>query len=258
MVNMANEVERFTSVSHATQYDEGPGKYRIGIVALSNDYVIERDFINMRPSDSVAIYTSRLQNTQDCTVETLQAMAPEISKVAALLVPEGRLDVVAYGCTSGTAVLGYDKVRSLIHASRDGVPVTTPLTASIEALNQFGAHKIAVLTPYMDDINSDLSTYLEANEKTICGFTSFRIVDNEQMAKVTAESIYQAALEADREDADALFISCTAIRAVDVVERIEQTLGKPVVTAVQALFWHSLRESGCAEKVQAYGRLLRL
>ncbi|MFT5258992.1 MAG: maleate isomerase [Saprospiraceae bacterium] len=248
----------FTPVKHASLYDEGPGQYRIGIVALSNDYVIERDFINMRPSDNVAIYTSRIQNTQDCTVETLQAMAPEITKAAALLVPEGRLDVVAYGCTSGTAVLGYDKVRSLVHESRPDVPVTTPLTSSLDALNQFCAQKIAVLTPYMDDINAGLSDFLGANGKTISGFTSFKIVDNEQMAKITADSIYHAAVEADRDDADALFISCTAIRAVDVVERIEQALGKPVVTAVQALFWQSLREAGCNEKVLGYGQLLRL
>ena len=78
------------------------------------------------------------------------------------------------------------------------------------------------------------------------------------MARLTAKSIYQAALEADRADAAALFISCTAIRAVDVIEKIQQKLGKPVITAVQAMFWQSLRMAGYVEKVSGYGRLLRL
>ena len=213
--------------------------------------------MNMRPNDDVAIYTSRILNTPDCTVESLQSMAPHITEAASLLVPEGRLDVVAYGCTSGTAVLGYDKVCSLIHQARPGIPCSTPLTASISALDQFGANHIAVLTPYVDDVNAEIARYLIENNKTISAFSSFKIADNEEMAKLSPTSIYQAALDADRADADALFISCTAIRAVEVVDRIEQKLGKPVVTAVQAIFWQSLRFSGFAEPVSGYGQLMK-
>jgi maleate isomerase len=103
-----------------------------------------------------------------------------------------------------------------------------------------------------------IATHLEKEDKEITGFTSFRIEDNEEMAALTGEAIYRAALKADRADADALFISCTAIRAVDVVDRIEQALGKPVVTANQAMFWQALRTTGCNAKVQEYGELLRL
>lgn len=249
---------RFDAVNESPLFDDGPGKFRIGIVALSNDYVIERDFINMRPSDDVVIYTSRLPNTPDCTVETLQAMAPHISEAASLIVPEGRVDVIAYGCTSGTAVLGYDRIRSLIQSVRPGVACTTPLTSSIEALDQLDCNRIAVLTPYVDEVNAGIAEYLKRENKSIAAFTSFKIADNEQMAKISPASIFTAALEADRDDAEALFISCTAIRAVEVVDKIEQKLGKPVVTAVQALFWQSLRMSGYTEKVSGYGQLLRL
>ena len=248
---------QFQSVSECAQFYGGPGQFRIGLLVLSNDYVMERDFINMRPSDEIALFTSRLPNTPDCTVETLRKMAPHISKTTSLLIPEGRLDVIAYGCTSGTAVLGFDEIRSQIHSIRPGIPCTTPLTASLDALDQFAAQKICVLTPYVDDVNSALATYLTQQKKTIVAFSSFKIAENESMAKLSPDSIYQAALNADRSDADALFISCTAIRAVDVVERIEQALGKPVVTAVQAMFWQSLRLAGCQQKVLGYGRLLR-
>jgi maleate isomerase len=249
------ELTQFETVSGRTQFDDGPGRYRIGLVALSNDYVTELDFMNMRPSKDVVVYTSRVPNTPDCTVETLQKMAAHITQAASLIVPEGRLDVMAYSCTSGTAVMGFDKIRSLIHAARPGIACVTPITSSLAALDKFNAQKIAVLTPYVDDVNADIAKYIERSGKTISAFTSFKIASNEEMAKIAPESIYQAALAADRDDADALFISCTAIRAVDVIHQIEQKLGKPVVTAVQAMYWQALRLSGYNEKIIGFGQL---
>jgi maleate isomerase len=246
-----------TPVQAAFKLDSGPGRHRIGLIVLSNDYAMERDFMNMRPNDDVAVFVSRVPNTTECNVETLHKMSPHITTAASLLVPEGRLDAVAYGCTSGTVVMGYDTICARIHAAREGVVCTTPITASLAALNGFGAQKLAVLTPYVDSLNAAISGHLEEHGKTIAGFTSFHIEDNEEMACVPAEAIYQAALEADRPDADALFIFCTAIRAVDVIEHIEQTIGKPVVSANQALFWQSLRAAGYQAPVAGYGSLLR-
>ena len=258
MNNNSENSSRFELVNESAKLDNGPGRYRIGLVTLSNDYVTERDFMNMRPNDDIAIFTSRLPNTSQCTVETLREMAPHITEAVSLIVPEGRLDVVAYACTSGTAVLGFKKVQSLIQAVRPNIPCITPLTSSLEALDRFDAQRISVLTPYVDDVNADIVRCLELHGKSIAAFTSFKIVDNEKMARITPESIYHAALNADRQDADALFISCTAIRAVEVIEKIEQKLGKPVITAVQAMFWQSLRLAGFNGKISGYGQLLWL
>ncbi|NCW55056.1 MAG: hypothetical protein EBV97_14905, partial [Rhodobacteraceae bacterium] len=144
------------------------------------------------------------------------------------------------------------------HSARPGIPVVTPITASLAALDLFDAQKLAVLTPYTDDVNSTIVDYLEFHKKTVCSFTSFLIEDNEVMATLSPEAILQGAIEADRPEAEALFISCTAIRALDVVEKIENVIGKPVVTANQALIWQALRISGCSDSVEGYGNLLRL
>ena len=237
--------------------DKGPGMHRIGLIALSNDYATERDFINLRPSDDVALFTSRVQNTPDCTPGSLALMATHITAAAALLVPDGRLDVIAYACTSGTVVMGYDEICARIHAARPGVSVVTPITASLAALDTLGAHRISVLTPYTDGVNSAIAAHLSAAGKDICAFTSFQIEDNEVMAALPPDAIYRAALEADRPDAQALFISCTAIRAVDVIEQIEGAIGKPVVTANQAMIWQSLRLSGFAASMPGHGRLMQ-
>ncbi len=247
-----------TPVSVQFTPDGGPGKHRIGLVVLSNDYAIERDFMNVRAGDDVALFSARIANTPDCTVETLQMMASHITDTAALIVPEGRLDVVAYACTSGTVVMGYEKICDLVHAARPGVPVVTPITASLAALDRFGATRLAVLTPYVDDVNALIAAHLNAQGKEVCAFSTFNIEDNEVMAALPPEAIYQAALEADRPEAEALFISCTAIRAMDVVDRIEQAIGKPVVTANQAVIWQCLRWSGFDRKIDGYGQLLKL
>jgi len=249
----------FTSTPVSTGFtpDAGPGKHRIGMILLSNDYATERDFINARPNDDVALFFTRVENTSECNVDTLPLMAPHIKHAAAQIIPEGRLDVMLYSCTSGTVVMGYDKICELIHASRPGIPVVTPITASLAALDQFNAQTLAVLTPYVDDVNGAIAAHLESQGKDICAFTSFGIEDNEVMANLPPEAILRAAIEADRPEADALFISCTAIRAVDVVDQIEQAIGKPVVTANQAMIWQALRWSGCHQPVAGYGQLLR-
>ncbi len=239
------------------ELDSGPGRYRIGLLALSNDLATERDFINMRSSDDIAIFVSRIPNAEICSVENLRAMEPELTRAVSLLIPGSRLDAVAYSCTSGTVVLGYDAVVRRIHEERPGIPVATPITAALAAFRLLGARTISVLTPYTDDVNVRIANYLLNSGLEIAAFSSFHHADNDAMAKTPPQAILDAALEADRPDADALFISCTAIRAVDVLESIEQAIGKPVVSANQALYWQALRAAGYQQPVEGYGYLLR-
>ncbi len=256
------QAESFASdpVTGTVRLDGGPGRYRIGLVVLGSDYATERDFMNMRAgmdgtADDVAIYTSRVRNINPVTIENLRKMSPLLGDSADLLIPEGRLDVVAYSCTSATVAIGYDGVAGAIREARPGIPVVTPLTAAQAALKVLGARRIAVLTPYIDDVNRPMAAVLESSGLEIAAFTAFQMEDDNDMARIPPEAIHDAALQADRPEAEALFISCTAIRSVDVVARIEESLGKPVVTSNQAMFWHSLRQAGCQEPVSGYGRL---
>ena len=249
---------RSTPVGAGFIPDGGPGAHRIGLVVLSNDYATERDFIRLMPGPEVALFTTRVENTPECTVETLRMMAPHIETAAGLIIPHGRLDVMVYACTSGTVVMGYERICELVRGARAGIPVVTPITASLAALDRFGARKLAVLTPYVDDVNAMIAEHLKAQGRDVVAFSSFGIEDNEVMAALPPGAILEAALEADRPEAEALFISCTAIRAVEAVERIEAALGRPVITANQALIWQALRWAGYGGAVPGHGQLLRL
>ena len=258
---MSQPFQDFTSfesipIKYKFTPDEGPGKYRIGLIVLSNDYTTEQDFINARPNSDTAIFVSRVPNSNDCNLDTLPKMAPHITTATKLIVPEGHLDAIAYACTSGTVCMGYDTICSKIHTVRPNVPVITPITASLNAFSSFKVRKISVLTPYENNVNAAIAKYLEEAGIQINAFSSFHISDNEVMAALPPDAIFNAAIEANRADSEALFISCTAIRAMEVAESIEREIKKPVITANQAMIWQALRVAGYKKPVEGFGKIL--
>ena len=130
--------------------------------------------------------------------------------------------------------------------------------AALAAFEALEVQRVAVLTPYIDAVSLPMVRYLEKHGKDVVGLTSFRIEDDNDMCRIPTRTVIEAALEADRPDAEAIFISCTAVRAVDCIERIEDALGKAVISSNLALFWQALRATGYKERVTGYGRLLRL
>ena len=238
--------------------DAGAGRYRIGLIVLSSDHTIERDFMNMRPNDEVTIFASRVHNVNPCTIENLQSMAPLLTEATRLIIPDGSLKVVAYGCTSATVAIGFEAVAERIQEGRPGAIAITPITAALAGFAALDLSRIAVLTPYIDTVSLPMVRFLERHGIAVAGLTSFQIEDDNDMAKIPTDAILEAAREADRPDAEALFISCTAVRAVECIERIEAALGKPVLSSNQAMFWQALRATGYSAPVPGYGRLLRL
>jgi len=240
------------------QLDQGPGHYRIGLIALATDHATERDFRNMSPGDEVAVFVSRVLNLNPCTVENLRTIAPRLTEAASLILPGTRLDAIAYSCTSGTVVVGYEEIAAYIRAARPGIPCTTPITAAIAGFEKLGVRRIAVLTPYIDEVNQPICAFLENHGVSVMSLRSFNMEDDTEMARLPPTAIRAAALEADHPDAEAVFISCTAIRAAEVVQSIEDALGKPVVSSVQALYWEALRFAGCETPIAGFGQLMRI
>ncbi len=237
--------------------DDGPGRYRIGLIALATDHATERDFTNMRPSDDVAVFVSRVHNENPCTPHNLRRMAPRLTEAAALILPHSRLDVIAYSCTSGTVTIGHEAVAERFRAAHPEAACVTPVSAALAAFESFAARRVAVLTPYLDEVNGPLRDCLEQHGVQVVAMSSFGIADDNDMARLPPRVIRDAAVEADHPDAEALFVSSTAVRAAEVAAAVEQRLGKPVVTSIQALFWRSLRLAGCSASVDGYGRLLQ-
>ena len=190
------------------------------------------------------------------TVETLREMESHLTDGAALLVPDIHLDVIAFGCTSGSMAIGPEVVAEKIHVARPEIACTNPVSAALKGLRTLGYSRIALLTPYKDDINAVVEQYVSGQGFEILVKGAFKQAGDPQITKVPPQAIYDAGVELAREaDVDALFISCTALRVSSIIARLEDAIGKPVVTSNQALAWDCLRLAGCDDHVPGFGQL---
>ena len=238
--------------------DDGPAPAAaIGLITLANDVVIEPELRTFLAGiEGAAVYASRIPLMLELTPQALRDMEAHIPRAVELIVPNDRIDVMAFGCTSGSMAIGPENVAAAVHRVRPNVAVTDPVSAALKGLKALGARRIALLTPYPDAVNDVVASYVAAQGFEIAERASFKQPNDPAIARVPPEAIYRAGVELGRRKVDAVFISCTALRCSSVITRIEQAIGKPVVTSNQALAWDCLRLAGCKTTVEGYGRLL--
>ena len=228
----------------------------IGLIVLATDQTIEHEFRRLLGLPGIAFYESRILNDAAITPATLAAMEARLTQATEVILPGLPLDVVAFGCTSASMVIGEERVFARIRAARPGVACTTPITAAFAAFEALGARRIALLTPYRDDINDFMREYIEARGFAVPVMGSFNEEDDRRAARIDQASIRDAAIELGRADAvDAVFVSCTSLRLLDAVGEIEAALGKPVTSSNHAMAWHCLGLAGIDDLRPACGAL---
>jgi maleate isomerase len=217
----------------------------LGLIVLQADEVIEQDFRRLFSDPEVAVHVSRIPSGADLTPETLREMEETLPRAAELLPPSVGFDAIGYACTSGATVIGPKRVEDLIHRSADARAVTDPLTAATEALRHLGARRIGLISPYIEDVSAALRTALTARGFVITRFASFEEQVEARVARIDPNSIRDAGVAMGRHaDVDAVFLSCTNLRAMDVIADIEAATGTPSVSSNLALGWHMGRLAG--------------
>jgi len=213
----------------------GPdGLVRLGLVALSTDMTIENDLCRMLP-DNARLHVSRVSFANPTTPENLAAMGPHVAAAADLLVPEVPLAAIGFGCTTGSVVIGDTAVGAAIASVRPGVPVFTPAQSACRAFRAMGLSRIAILTPYLPETTRVLVEYFDAAGLHLCAVHGLGMADDRDIARLSEKTIVAAIEAADHPEAEAMFISCTATPIVRLIDRIEDRIGKPVVSSNQAL-----------------------
>ncbi|MGF6818362.1 maleate isomerase [Paraburkholderia atlantica] len=231
---------------------------RIGLVILATDHTTEPDFAALVANERIGIYVNRVPYANPVTPDNLRAMQPSLTAGAALILPDETLDVVMYSCTSASAMIGDAQIERAIHAAKPSARVVTPTAAAVTALNTLGARRISVLTPYTAETSRPMAEYFAAQGFAIDRFSSLGLTDDREMARISHDDIVAFAREATARDSDALFISCTAVRAARIIARIEEATGKPVVSSNLATAWMCLRLCGENEPRPEQGRLMTL
>ena len=229
---------------------------RLGLITLQSDETIEVDLRRLLPARA-QMMVSRVPSGAEVSRESLAAMEHSLTYSAALFPADIEFDVIGYGCTSGTATIGQEKVAEKIRAGARARSVTDPLTGLLEACKVLGLGRIAILSPYVAQVSERLRDQLfqQGVETPLMG--TFDIATEAVVARISEASIFEAAagLMAQGE-ADALFLSCTNLRALDVIGPLEQNLGKPVLTSNQVLAWHMMRLAGLSADPAAPGQLM--
>jgi maleate isomerase len=233
-----------------------PEPPRIGVVVPATDQVSEVAFAEMLRGHAVSMVVSRVAFENPVVMATLSRMVDDLTRATALLLPGGRIDVVAFSCTSGTVAGGVDAVARAIRAAKPGVAFTTPITAAVAAFRRLGARRVAVLTPYVDEVNDAIRHFLTAAGVEVVEFGSFHLRTEQEIASVPPAAIVSAGRSIAVPGAEALFVSCTGLQAHSAIPALEAATGRPVVTSNQAQVWEALSLLGYARPVLGYGRLL--
>ena len=241
------------------ELDGGIGyRARIGLIVLATDQTIEYECRRLMDIPGVALWESRIPNSQSITPETLAAMEHGMTAATEVIMPGVPLDVVAYGCTSGGMVIGAQKVHARIREARPGVACTTPMEATFAAFRAIGARRICFIPPYSDEINRSMRRHIIEGGFEVPVMGSWNIPEDSKVARLSPQTVRRAVLELGAHDAvDAVFVSCTNVRLADQVESLEAELGKPVTSSNHALAWHCLRLAGIVDVIPGFGRLFR-
>ena len=247
---------KIIALDQAIEFDQGRHhRARIGYVLLATEQTVQDDVMHLRPN-GVGIHFTRAAIPDSITNESLAAQADLLADCAATLLPDGSLDVVCYACTSGSLVIGEQRVFSELNKGAPNAKATSLISGVIRALNAVNARKLVVATPYLDEINLREVEYLEKAGFEVLSIAGLNLEKDSDMVRVTPNYIADFALQQDRADADAIFISCGALRTLDVVQVIENRAGKPVIASNQAMIWDTLRLAGIDDQFEGYGSLL--
>ncbi|NEX45597.1 ectoine utilization protein EutA [Pseudotabrizicola algicola] len=237
--------------------DPRPVAHRVGLVALSTDHTSEVDYARMLCPAGIGVYVNRIPFANPVTPETLRAMEGDLAEGAALILPGEDLDAVIYGCTSASVCIGDAAVRAQVALGKPGCPVVTPISGTLAGLRAMGARRISVLTPYTVETSRPMAAMFEAEGIAIDRFTCLNMEDDREMARIAPDDLVTLASDAAFAGSDALFVSCTAVRAAGVIDRIEAAAGLPALSSNYAAAWQVARLCGVTGPLAA-GHLMTL
>ena len=231
---------------------------RIGVIVPPSNTVNETEFNRLKP-DGVTFHFTRSPLHPDPAADGFAEMMRDLDRACGELA-SCAVDLVAYGCTSGSMACPADRLLGKLREASGAEGISTA-GAILAALETLGVGRVAMATPYTAETNAHEADYLADHGIEVVASaglglnTSLRKI--QEISRVAPGTVFDHALAVDRPEAEALLICCTDFNSVDVVEPLEEALGKPVVTSNTATLWAALRALGIDDRIAGCGRLLR-
>ena len=236
------------------KYNPNPNP-RIGLIVLASDFMIEKDFINVIKDKNIDFFVNRIECYNPLTRENLIKMSEKVTEVTKDILPDEKIDCVVYACTSGTIAAGYNSIEKKVKIAKPEAKVTTPSTAAIKALKKLKIQKLSIFTPYSKRLNDEVVEYFKKENFEVTSNSYFDIESDIDIGKVDQNYLYEVLSKIDLKDADALFVSCTALPVLPIIDKLEKKLNKPVLSSNQALIWDTLENIGKNNSVKGFGKL---
>ena len=230
---------------------------RVGLIALASDFMIEKDFINVIKDKQIDFFVNRIECYNPLTKENLIKMSNKVTEVTKDILPDQDIDCVVYGCTSGTIAAGYESIQNKVKAAKPMAEVTTPSTSTIKALKKLNIKKICLFTPYSKQLNDEVLLYFKSEGFEITSNSYFDIEADYDIGKVDPEYLFQVLSEISLNGAEALFVSCTALPVLQIIDRLEKKLNKVVLSSNQTLIWDTLVTIKKNNSVEGFGKLFQ-
>ena len=231
---------------------------KIGLIALASDYMIEKDFIKIIKDKKIDLLINRIECFNPLTKENLIKMSEKVTEVTKDILPDEKVDCIAYGCTSGTIAAGFDAIQKKVKDAKSDAIVTTPSTASIKALKKLNVKKIAIFTPYSKKLNDEVLDFFEKENFEIKANSYFNIESDIDIGKVDPNYLYEVLSKMDLNGAEALFISCTALPALSIIDSLEKKLNIIVLSSNQTLIWDALNSIKNKEITKGFGKIFEI
>tara|TARA_B100001093_G_C26585312_1_gene909111 strand:- start:153 stop:896 length:744 start_codon:yes stop_codon:yes gene_type:complete len=228
---------------------------RIGLITLASDLRIEKDFNNIIYDKNIDLYCNRIKSYNPLTNETLKKMADDIPKVTKDILPDQKLDCVAYACTSGTIAAGYSSIFEKVNLAKPNTKVTTPITSAINALKSLKINKLTIFTPYTDKINQSVIDYFRNENIELLELSYFDLASDLDIGRVDPNHLFDVLTKTNLSNSDALFVSCTSLPVLSIIKELEKKINRVVLSSNQTLIWDTLKKIDYKKEIVGYGEL---
>jgi maleate isomerase len=229
---------------------------KIGVIIPSGNITAEPQLQALLPP-GVSIHTTRLKLIGSSSEQLLKMV--ENVEDAALLLADVRPDLIVFHCTAVSTwnpEMDANICRRIGHVT--GIQAITTASSLVQAFRTLDVQRTVLITPYTDDINRREVAFLQHHGIQTSKVVGLSIDHPGDMHAVEPSVWQQLVLQNQTRDAQAYFISCTAVRSVEVIQTLEDSVGLPVITSNQVMLWHALRSVHITLPITGYGKLLRL
>jgi maleate isomerase len=214
-------------------------RLRVGLLIPSTNAVMERDLWRMAPPDVTVVTARMAYDRRLAPLERLERQLDSLPRAIEDVLSAG-VDVVLYGCTSGSFIHGRAWEQRFLKdlEARASCPVVLTARALTDAALAAGIRRAIVVTPYRREVNARLLAYLSEASIEV---RELVVLNGSPPEAIRLDEIRRAVRGSRGDGADGFIVACTALRAWEAFEPVLPELGRPVVTSNQAALQAVLR-----------------